>query len=244
MPLLAGLEPRQILEQPCNRGTAPAIFYGIRRLLELDRDATVAIFPSDHFVGNDQAFMGQVESAFNAVDAFPQLCVVMGIRPRTAETSYGWIEPAGKISLDHPELFRVKRFREKPDAKLARRLFQNGCLWNSFILVASVKVLYSMVAEFAPDLFCTFNAELAESGPGAQASAIDRIYNKLATQGFSDLVLAQCPPNLAVLRMDHPQWSDLGEPARVLEAVSSMDLRPRWLEAFVSGTGKTLCPEA
>ena len=65
MPLVAGLEPRQVVEQPCNRGTAPAIFYGIRRLMDLDCEATVAIFPSDHFVGNDEAFMRQVQSAFD-----------------------------------------------------------------------------------------------------------------------------------------------------------------------------------
>src|SRR5277367_5698035 len=74
MPILAGLEPHQIVEQSCNRGTAPAIFYGIRRLLDLDSEAIVAILPSDHFVGNDKAFMRQVEAAFEAVDEFPQLC--------------------------------------------------------------------------------------------------------------------------------------------------------------------------
>jgi mannose-1-phosphate guanylyltransferase len=232
-PLLGDLPRMQVVEQPGNRGTGPAILLGLRRLLALGREATVAVFPSDHFVGDDAAFMQQVENAFAAVEEFPQLCVVLGIKPASAEASYGWIEPAARVSSARPDLFGVTRFCEKPDAATADRLLKSGWLWNSFILVARVSVLHAMFAEFAPELFCTLNAELAATIPGAEASAADRLYDKLSSQGFSERVLAQCPPNLAVLRVEDLEWSDLGELARVCDAVSRMKRHPRWLDNLV-----------
>jgi len=44
--LAADAERSQLLVQPCNRGTAPAITYSLSRLRELDAEGVVAIFPS------------------------------------------------------------------------------------------------------------------------------------------------------------------------------------------------------
>ena len=37
--------PENLVIQPGNRGTAPAILYGLMRLSEVARDAYVAVFP-------------------------------------------------------------------------------------------------------------------------------------------------------------------------------------------------------
>jgi mannose-1-phosphate guanylyltransferase len=231
--LLSGFAPR-LAEQPCNRGTAAAILFGLRHLADLGRDTTVAIFPSDHFIGNDDAFMRQVTQAFETIEEFPQLCIALGVKPTAPETAYGWIEPASQVSVGRPDLKRVNRFWEKPNAVVADRLYRSGCLWNCFILVASVAVLHAMFAEFATELFCTFNAELAAAIPGHDGAAAERAYRKLPDQGFSEQILSQCPPNLAVLKLENCQWSDLGEPARVLDVVRNLKRHPRWVDDFIA----------
>jgi mannose-1-phosphate guanylyltransferase len=55
--------PENLVIQPGNRGTAPAILYALMRLSEVARDAYVAVFPSDHFVSDDHEFMHHVDSA-------------------------------------------------------------------------------------------------------------------------------------------------------------------------------------
>ncbi len=232
-PLLRGMTPHQVVEQPGNRGTAPAVFIGLRRLLELGRGATVAVFPSDHFVDNTERFARHIEKAFEAIDEFPQLCVLLGSTPNAPERSYGWLEPDGRISFDRPDLLRVRRFWEKPDAETAARLYRGGCLWNSFIVVAALPTLHAMFAEYTPELFCSFGAEMAAAVD--EEAAAERLYERLESTGFSEQILAQCPPNLAVMKMDDLEWNDLGEPARVLDVVSSMSRRPRWFQNFVSG---------
>ncbi|MGC1342936.1 MAG: sugar phosphate nucleotidyltransferase [Candidatus Binataceae bacterium] len=233
-PLLRGIAPHQVVEQPCNRGTAPAVFFGLRRLLELGREATVAVFPSDHFIDDTQRFAHHIEMAFQAIDEFPQLCVLLGSTPNAPERSYGWLEPDARISFTRPDILRVRRFWEKPDQETAARLYRTGCLWNSFIIVAALPTLHAMFAEYAPELFCTFGAEMAAGGD--EEAAAERLYERLKSTGFSEQILSQCPPNLAVMKMDDVEWNDLGEPARVLDVVASMRRRPRWFENFASGT--------
>lgn len=233
-PLLRAMAPHQVVEQPGNRGTAPAILFGLRRLLELGREATLAVFPSDHFVGDNERFARHIEMAFQAVDEFPQLCVLLGSTPNAPERSYGWLEPDARISFTRPDILRVRRFWEKPDQETAIRLYRGGCLWNSFIIVAALPTLHAMFAEYTPELFCTFGAEMAPSGD--EQAAAERLYARLGSTGFSEQILSQCPPNLAVLKMDNLEWNDLGEPARVLDVVASMRRRPRWFDNFVSGS--------
>ena len=58
-PLLANAEKNQLFVQPENKGTAPAILYSLLKLAKIAPDATVAIFPSDHYFTDDAAFAGE-----------------------------------------------------------------------------------------------------------------------------------------------------------------------------------------
>ena len=47
--------------EPQNRDTTPAILYGFFRLINSSQTETVAVFPCDHYVDNDRRFMSYVE---------------------------------------------------------------------------------------------------------------------------------------------------------------------------------------
>jgi len=47
----------ELVVQPANRGTAPAVLYGLVRLAHQVQLDAVAIFPTDHYVDNDRRFM-------------------------------------------------------------------------------------------------------------------------------------------------------------------------------------------
>ena len=115
-PLLADAPPESVLVQPTNRGTAPAILYGLLKVAESNPAATIAIFPSDHYVNDDAAFMRHVELAVKAVEVCPKKTVLLGAWPTTPEVSYGWIEGGERLRVLPPSLpiFQVQRFWEKP----------------------------------------------------------------------------------------------------------------------------------
>ena len=236
-PLLRDFPRSQIVSQPSNRGTASGIYYGLTRVLRLGHDTRVTLFPSDHFIGDDARFNRQVESALDTVDEFPELSVILGMEPHRAETSYGWIEPSARISPATPGVFHVARFWEKPKLETAAKLWREGCLWNSFVIAARAAVLVSMISEYAPKLFSSFEMALPSQQSKGEEAAVEFPYENLQCVDFSESILSQCPPNLAVQRVDEVAWSDLGEPDRVLEALCLAGRRPAWAESFARAHG-------
>ena len=97
-PMLAGRATSEMLVQPENRGTAAAILCALRRLIGQGHTGAVAIFPSDHYVGDDSTFMRHVSAAFRVVELAPRMTVLLGITPDGPETEYGWIEPGAPVA--------------------------------------------------------------------------------------------------------------------------------------------------
>src|SRR6185503_13437858 len=145
VPLLADMRVPAVMAQPENRGTAAAILYAL--LVLASRRAagdTVAFYPSDHFVSDDQSFGEHIEAAFAGARERPDLVTLLGIAADRAETGYGWIEPGDAVA-GAPALRRVRRFWEKPTPEDARRFHAQSWLWNSFVMVGRVHTLLALV---------------------------------------------------------------------------------------------------
>lgn len=232
-PLLADLPAECVVVQPDNRGTAAAILYGLLRLATMDVPGPVAIVPSDHYVSNDDAFMAHIDQAFQAVCARPELLVLLGIAPDTPEVEYGWIEPGEPVVVGPraSNLFRVRRFWEKPPLMVARSLLDRGCLWNSFVTVGHPTALVALMRRALPGLVQRFTPLRARLATPWEGEAVRRLYAQLVALDFSKHVLAIRPANLAVLTLKDVAWSDLGHPGGVAAALVRTGARPAWANA-------------
>jgi mannose-1-phosphate guanylyltransferase len=226
-PLRNGMPAENLIVQPENRGTAPAILYGLLRIATRSRAASVAVLPSDHFVSDEREFMRHVDRAFDAVEARPEAAVLLGMAPAAPEPGYGWIEP-GELMVRQAPLFRVRRFWEKPRVDVAAQLLRGGCLWNSFVMVARVSTLLAMMQAALPELFGAFAAVRGALGTESERGRIDELYSRIAPSNFSHEVLEGQPAHLAVLPVHGIEWSDLGEPERVIGVLSYLGLHPEW----------------
>ena len=93
----------QILAEPLQRNTAPAIGLAAQILHSLDPDAVMGVFPSDHVIGKIPLYRNVLKAAFQAAAA--RHLVVVGIQPRWPETGYGYIEfPRGCAAGDEAAL--------------------------------------------------------------------------------------------------------------------------------------------
>lgn len=227
-PLIAGMPSHCALVQPQERGTAPAILYGLLRIAALAPAASVAILPSDHYVSDDDVFMEHVRVALDVVEARPDLVVLLGAAPTRAESEYGWIEPG--VAMPGTALLRVQRFYEKPAPALAQALLGRGCLWNTFVMVARVPALLALIRQAAPDLAAAFSPLRAVLGTPGEGAAVRAVYAGLASSSFAGDVLATRPANLAVLPVRGVRWSDWGRPARVLATLAELGIRPAWAD--------------
>jgi mannose-1-phosphate guanylyltransferase len=216
-PLVADVPRRQLVEQPANAGTAAAVLYSLLRLRREDPSGAVAVFPSDHYVSDDAAFMAYVERALVLARRRPELVILIGIPPESPETEYGWIEPAPPAAAERADGFHwIKRFWEKPEPALARALMARGCVWNSFVMVGCVDAFLRTIRRAVPDFYARFAAVEAELGGDTEQSAIRNLYAGLPEANFSRDVLSARSANLAVLVADGVTWSDLGRPDRAL----------------------------
>ncbi len=228
--LLRELAPGRLVVQPENRGTGAGIVYALLRILELEGNAPIAIFPSDHYVSDDCKFMGYVARALDSLDAVPDALVLLGMAPTYAETEYGWIEPA-RIPLmsDDEGIFAIRRFWEKPAAPLAEKLLARGCLWNTFVMVGWVGAFLNLVQATCPELLAPLRRIRAALGSPDEPTAVATVYRQLPAVSFSKSVLARAPHRLATIRVEGVEWSDWGSVRRVVESLRRAGRRPLWL---------------
>ncbi len=228
-PILSNLPAQSLVVQSENRGTGAAILYSLLRVAARAPLASVAIFPSDHFVSNDMAFMAHVGAAFQTTRRKPESVVLLGIRPDYPEVEYGWIEPGEPVSLaDEYEIMTVERFWEKPPHSTAQKLMARGGLWNSFVMVGRVSAFLGLIKNAAPELYRAFAAIRRELGSMSEAEAVGELYSVLPLTNFSEEVLVPSSASLGVLPVRDLWWSDLGEPSRVYNSLSRIGIKPDW----------------
>jgi mannose-1-phosphate guanylyltransferase len=230
--LLNRVKKSNLVVQPENKGTAPAILYSLMRIATQNPQATVAFFPSDHYFSDDAALMNQVERAFETVERQEKSIVLLGIEPEKAETSYGWIEPHETLFADmEGSISQVKCFWEKPTFESALYLLQKGCLWNSFVMVGKVSTFLEVIKRELPDLYRMFKAVSVTFGSFAEKQTMRSLYAWIHETNFSSEVLEKCTNELYVLRVSDVTWSDWGEPQRVLGTLTDLGVQTDWMLA-------------
>lgn len=211
----------QVLVQPSNRGTAPAIAFGMEWLHGLDPEGIAAIFPSDHYIADEDAFAVDLDTAFTAAQGRPDRILLLGVSPDSPEEGYGWVEPGEPLGGGMPDAIRgVRRFWEKPSPQLASELMKRGCLWNSFVMIGKVDTFRNLVRRALPGTMKSFESIRETFRTSREECALRDLYLKIPSTNFSHQVLAAYPGDLAVLRSANLGWSDLGEPSRVLAVLA------------------------
>jgi mannose-1-phosphate guanylyltransferase len=229
-PLLSDFPPHGVAIQPANRGTAAAILYGLLRIMATAPASPVVVIPSDHYVSNDAVFMAHVGTATLAVAARPDLVVLLGVVPDSAEVEDGWIEPGERIAGPwRPELHRARHCWDRPSPRLAVALRARGCLWDSFVMVAYPSAVFTMIRRAVPSLIDAFAPVRMRLQTPWEAPGLRRIYARLPSIDFARRVVGSCPANLAVLCVDGVAWSDLGAPAHVTATLARSGARPVWV---------------
>jgi len=225
----AGPEPPHVLVQPAERGTAAGILFPVHWVARRDPAATIAVFPSDHFVSEPATFMAHVGQVAAWVDEHPDRLVLLGAHATGPEVEYGWIEPGRPLTwTDDRRIWEIRRFWEKPSEEKARLCLEAGCLWNTFILVGKAATFLRAGREAVPDVDERLARVKAFVGPDEDPWALHQAYALMPKANFSRALLEPCPPYLAVAAIPRVVWSDLGTPRRVFEILGHVPNLPAW----------------
>ncbi len=213
---VSALEQRNVIVQPSNKETSASILLPLLHVLRRDPDARVVIFPSDHFIIEEKRFMENVAAAAEFVDRHSKYLLLLGVEWHEFYTDYGWIETSMKIADIHGcEVFRVKRFLEKPNSQKISTVQQEHCLLNTMVFVGAASTVLRKFRLLTPSVFQAFKKIDADLLSPHEASTVKEVYSTLPSVDFSATILEHDAHGLAVLRVKDVYWSDWGNSERI-----------------------------
>jgi len=227
---LALIPSQNQIIQPLNKETTPGILLPLLHIYKRYPDAIVALFPSDHFVLEEDRFMRHVNRAFELVESDPSRLVLLGLEPDGPDPEYGYIIPGKQLDESQNDSARqVEMFVEKPSPKAAKTIIALGALWNTMVMVSSCSTLLSVIQRAAPDIYHAFEPVLDVLGTADEQQVVEEIYQKLSSLNFSKHVLETLPVEyrraLLTLPVRGVTWSDWGTPenlSRMMDQMSAL----------------------
>jgi mannose-1-phosphate guanylyltransferase len=196
-------------------------------------EATVVVFPADHFIWEEERFLAHVRLAARASRRFDARVVILGVEADGPEQSYGWIAPGSPCDAGTDmELYQVRRFWEKPDRETAARLFATGYFWNTFVLAGHLQAFMRAAREALPETLEPLSAAVTFLGTHYETEVLAATYRNLRPTNFSRTLLAGQPEALLTMPVRGVYWSDWGDPQRILRTLRRFDRRPAWLPNY------------
>jgi mannose-1-phosphate guanylyltransferase len=216
---LADLDPANIIVQPCNRGTAIGVLLPLIVILERDPLARIVILPSDHHVRDEDRLARVLRYAAAPPQREDAQILLLGLEPTAADSQLGYIVPR-RLAGRPP--YRIERFVEKPDTAGARRLLEEGALWNTFILAADATALLKLFERRCAHIVLALQDAVRAGSDGRAGERLAKLYETLPALDFSRSILQGQEQYLQALPIPDCGWSDLGTPERVAEALSAL----------------------
>ena len=224
---LPDIPKENIIIEPAFKDTAAAIGYTSLIIEEkfkyLNKKIEVIVLASDHLIKNDENFRqiilkGAEEARENST------IVTLGIKPDKPETGYGYIEVNNNESLLLNEIYKVRRFREKPNKETAEQYVSSGkYLWNSGMFIFTTDTIFKNFEVLMPEHMEIFNKiriEILKDKIGLELSnSVKKYFNEFEKISI-DFGIMEYSKNIKVIPVSIG-WNDIGSFTALTEVFSS-----------------------
>lgn len=216
---LGDIPVQNIIIEPAFKDTAAAIGYTslvienrLKDRLVKDEKIEIVVLASDHLIRKEDEFreivkLGAKEARENGV------IVTLGIKPNKPETGYGYIEVKEENSLNLNEVYKVKRFREKPNFETAESYLASGkYLWNSGMFIFSTETIFKnfdVLMEEHTDIFNAIKKKLDKNISGLELTNLVRDDFEQFEKISIDFGIMEYSKNIRVIPVDI-DWNDIG----------------------------------
>ncbi len=195
----------QVILEPMGRNTGPAVLSAAMMLQEQDPDAVVLVVPADHVIKGDlnTTIRGMLPAAEDGY------IITYGIKPRFAETGFGYIVDDGPI-VSHQGLRQVERFVEKPPARKARQLVESDiAFWASGISMFSVGTIIEEYTKFDPETVDAVRKSYDKAEHRDEGLLLNAICFSQADNQPTESAVFEKTDRISLAPLD-VDWSDVG----------------------------------
>lgn len=212
---LPELPPENLLIEPSGKGTAPAIGLGALHIRRRDPNALMAVLSADHGIEQQELFRQQL--VVGATMAEQGYLVTLGIKPSVPATGYGYIEGGELLYAgEGQQVFRVKRFVEKPSLERAESYVASGTFfWNAGMFVWGAERILDELARFEPLLSQGLTVINSHLGTHNEHAVLEDIWPSMPNIAIDVAVMERT--DRAVVIPSDIGWSDVGDWAALAE---------------------------
>ncbi len=198
---------KQILAEPAQRNTAPAIGLAAHLISQQDPEAVMGVFPADHVITKPKRFLKFVRAAY--AGAAQGQMVVLGIQARWPETGYGYVEFLPGFAAGGTTPLQVASFREKPKLEDAQKYLDSGLFcWNAGMFFWKTSVYQDALRQLMPKT-ATLLASLPKASSRNFNAELERVF-PLCENISVDYGVMEKAPQITGLATDDIGWNDVG----------------------------------
>ncbi len=198
--------PDKIVLEPSSKNTAPAILAATLLAFNNDKDAILAVLPSDHMISDEQAFCQTILSGLEACNEGK--IVTFGIKPNRAETGYGYLEVDFKKKQP---VYNIKKFIEKPNLAVAQKMSQSeSYLWNAGIFLFRAVDMIKAFSDHCPGILTQVKQSIVNGEKDLDFFRLNSDAWDACDNVSVDYAIMEKVKNLCVVPYVG-KWSDLGD---------------------------------
>lgn len=207
LPVLA--KHHYILET-ARRDTASAIGLVTATLHKRNPKEILFTANSDAYLKEAPAYVRAIKNAGALVQRYPDQTVLLGIKPRFADTGLGYIKMKRQIdTIGGQDVFLVDRFVEKPDRPTAERYVASWqYLWNPAMFVFRVDAMLEKYRRWLPASYRLLMLMQKAMGTSRERATIKRLFPKMRKISI-DYGIMEKDKAMLVVPADFT-WSDIG----------------------------------
>ncbi|KLT22263.1 mannose-1-phosphate guanylyltransferase [Wolbachia endosymbiont of Armadillidium vulgare str. wVulC] len=227
---LHALQEYKVIFEPVKIGTAAAIL--IAALL-CDKNETILILPSDHFIGDLNSFYVSIEKASKLASETDSI-VTFGVKPHEFNSEYGYINAV----YDQKRKYHiVKSFIEKPEYEL-----DNDHYWNSGMFVLKARRYIDEIKKIALHLYNLCCASIKHFVPRERFLYLKQ-QDCAGIEGISiDHLVIEKAENVVMIEANF-DWMDVGTWGSVLELSKRFSKNLESFQPIIKGREPVLMTE-
>ena len=214
----------ELVAQPRDLDTGPALLLALATVRARDRSARVMVLPTDHHMVRPEGFLDAVDRATTASLVRPDVLCLLAAVPDGPDSDCDWILPGA--SLDLFGLRAVRGSVERASPEEASRLHAAGGLVSTLAFVAAVERLWALgKASLTQHATAIESCMSPWDPPRIDARNLEHAYKALWPVALSRSLLQL--ESRSVLPVSGTGWSDWDTPRQVFRGLrGTTDLRP------------------
>jgi len=183
-----------LIEEPSRRDTFSAVLLACAYTLS-EKDAKdddfIVFMPVDPYV--DNGYFECMLSLGEVLNSTKADLVLMAVTPTEPNENFGYIIPEKQTEKEFSNVLRVKEFKEKPDVETAKKIINEGALWNCGVFCFKISFYKQIIKEYSilPDYVSVY-----------------KNLSKFPAISFDYAVVEKCK-NIYMVKYDG-MWKDLG----------------------------------